>query len=526
MNSIAQEFGFQNLIFSSEGVQLKSRELPKYEKLVINVVGIQGFVPIENVANLAMEVRVSDENDKEIVFSPDMFNKQPIPIENIPYLDFSFGLGEGFEVGKTYFIKVRLWDRNSNKEMTKETSVKVLPRLINKHVKIEEKVLSSLDVKVYLNKNRYFEGNYVREGDELYFDMFFEDIRLDKKVSMDYSVNLIEVETGKKYPVESDVMVISDPEQLGNMNYGIKMEGSNLIPGKKYQMEIGFKIDAIEAFFKATYSFVFLGKGSSSNKELIAHKEFQLYLNKEEISGKPTLFPGDRLDLAIRNLNTQLEQENMINSIGAEWVIFDSKGKEITRSTDLFVGNSNVGSDKTSEITLNWASTWDIEENQSYLLKAVIWDKFSLKRFEFDINFKGGKFKKRPYGLEKNKNIKFFVDKNKIKPVATYVIRNGFPYDQNLLNPGDEVFLKVSGIKNEGVDTKDFKTIVQITDLNGKVLTENVEDSPNFTEGEIFSTITIPYSGEDIGKSFILVSKLMDGSKDVLKSEYTFKVVK
>ena len=47
-NGFSQGFGYSGLLFSSEGVALKSRELPKYEYLNINVTGIQGFVPIEN----------------------------------------------------------------------------------------------------------------------------------------------------------------------------------------------------------------------------------------------------------------------------------------------------------------------------------------------------------------------------------------------------------------------------------------------------------------------------------------------
>lgn len=527
ISGFSQGFGFQNLLFSSEGVQLKSRELPLFEKLDINLVGIHGYDPVDGAASLGMEVRLSDENDKELMYSADMFANQPIPLENVPYLDFNFGLGADFEVGKTYFLKVRLWDKNTKKEMEKETSLKVLPPLRNRNVEIEEKGFKSLDIKIYKNKSRYYNGNIVREGDEVYVDMYFEELELDKKVSADYQIGLQNMKTGEVIPIEQDVMVISDPTQLSNINYSMVLEGNNLKYGSIYRLVINLKIDALDSYFYMGYAFEYVKKGSEANTEVVPHKEYKVYINKEENNDtKRTLFPSDRIDIAIRNLNTLLKNENMTNSIGGELIIFDNRGKELNRSGDLFEGNQVVGSDVTSEITMNWMSTWDIAQNEIYTLKAVIWDKYSFKRFEYDIVFRGGKFKKKPYGLDKNSAIVFSHDANKIDPVATYVIRNGYNYYGNELNPGDEVFLKVSGIKKSGVDASNFESVVQIKDEQGVIITESSEDASKFEEGEFFSTISIPYSGEEIGKSFILVSKLMDGNKTVIGAEYKFKVVK
>ncbi|MEZ4937473.1 MAG: hypothetical protein R2799_07750 [Crocinitomicaceae bacterium] len=522
----AQEFGFASLLFSSEGVALKSRELPKYENLVINVLGIQGYRPIEGMASIGMEVRVSDAKDQQIMYSPDMFDGQNIPIDNIPALDFNFSLTENFEVGQTYFISVRLWDRLANLEMTKEATIKVLEPIKNQNAEISEKLFQTETVKLYLNKGRYYKGKLIREGDELNIDLFLKPIELQQKVALNYSVYLLEEGSDKKIPVESDALAVTDPNQLRTLNYSIKFEGDKIQPGKKYVLVVYFSIDELEATLKLEYHFDYLEPSFKSNTEIVEIEEFHTFLNKEEIGNKLQVFPGDRIDFDIRNLNTQLVNEYNTNRIGGILILEDGKGKEISRSDDLFQDVAQVGTDKTSEITLHWNAAWDLEENEKYKLKAIIWDKYSRKRFEKSYDFKSAKILERPYGKDLNSAVKFDFDASKVEPISVFVLVNGFKYSGNELKPGDVVFLKVAARKIEGIDASGFKNVIQVIDNEGNILSENIERTPQFTEGEAYATITIPYSNEEIGKTFKLISKLVDLHDLVIGAEYTFKVVR
>ncbi|MCB0477568.1 MAG: hypothetical protein KDC84_05365 [Crocinitomicaceae bacterium] len=525
-NGFSQGFGYSGLLFSSEGVALKSRELPKYEYLNINVTGIQGFVPIENMASLGMEVRVTDANDQQIMYSPDMFDGNNIPIEKIPTLDFNFGLSDEFEVGQTYFLSVRLWDRNSNQEMTKDATIKVLEPIENKNAEINAKSFEVETVKFYLNKNRYYSGNLIRQGDELYIDIFLKEVALKQKAALNYSVFLIEESTEKMIPIESDVLAVTDPDQLRVLNYTITLAGDKIQPGKKYTFQVKFSMEELNASLDLKYHFQYLKPGMESNEDVQLAKDFQVYLNREEVAKKIEIFPGDRIDLQMRNLNSVLTNEYNTNRIGGILILEDGKGKEITRSEDLFKDYEQVGTEKTSDISMHWNAVWDVEENAKYKLKAIIWDKYSNKRFENSFEFKAGKVKSRPYGIDLNPSAKLEYDANKVDPASIYVLVNGYKHLGNELKPGDVVFLKVGSRKKEGVNTEGFKTVIQVQDLDGNIISENIERIPTFSEGEVYATITIPYNGEEIGKSFKLVCKIMDLHEMVINSSFVFKVVR
>lgn len=523
---LGQEFGFSNLIFSSEGVELRSRELPKFENLVVNVAGIHGFTPVEGMASLGMEVHVTNSKNEQLMFSPDMFDKQEIPIEKVPLIDFNFDLVAKFEVGSTYFLKVRLWDRHSNKEMTKETSIKVLPPIQNKNIKTNAKVFELLTSRVYLNKNRYYDGNYVRKGDELYVDMFFDEIEFEGKVSMDYKVEVLNPKTNEVIPVEEDVMVLNDPTQLNNLNYSIVMDGQELQVGNTYEFHILFKVESLGAEFDLRYEFHYLDEGSIGNTEIVENENNLVFFNREKAPSKFSVKPGGRVDMEFRNLNSIFKNENNTNRIGGMLLLKDKKGNEITRSVDLFEERSQVSTDKTSEITMHWNASWDLEENQKYQLVGIVWDKYSKKKVVQEVDFKTEKIKDRPFGKDLNPSVKSFFDLNKVEPIAVYVLVNGYRFEGNELRPGDVVYLKISARKKEGVLADGFKTLIEVRDAQDQLLSENTDRSQNFTEGEVFATITVPYSGEEIGKTFKVIAKLTDFREEVFKAEYEFKVVK
>jgi hypothetical protein len=520
----SQKFSFEKLVFQSEKIELKSRELPQLENLVVLVAGIKGFNIVEGQADLGLEVLVTDENEKEMMYSADMLEGIKVPIQDINNVEFNFNLTEEFIPGKSYFLKVRMWDKIENKEYTKETSIRVLEPIFNPNVKISDNGFHHMTNKIFLNKLRYFEGNLVHEGDELYVDLFFGDINIDKKTSVNYEVEIVDLKKGKSYSVENDVIVASKPEDLSNLNYSMIIQGEVLEYGEKYAFKMKFTIPSKQLSFEFEYQFLFQKAKWKSKSVSSKDAVFSSFVNREKVKENVVVYPGDRFDFEVLKLNNMLVQENGASRVGGAFVLYDAKGNKLSESDDFFAGFDQISSDQASEISLHYNVSSDFDQNSKYVIESILWDKFSNKYYSKKFAFKTAKLKDLPFGDELNPQITYHYDAKKVSPKSVYVLVNGYRSKDGIVSVGDEVVLKASCKKFEDVNTAGFKSLIQILDSEGKVINETFERAQNFEEGEIFATITIPSEGYELNKEVTLVAKLMDFNEVVMSAEYTFKV--
>ena len=440
LNALGQnEFKFDELVYLIDGKDLGSNEIHQYENLDIRVKGLRGCIIVDGFVELGMEIVITDDQSNRLLYSPDMLVDTKLLPSEIKQLQFELNLSTDFQKGKEYFIKIKVWDKRNNRSYSKHSSFRIIESLRNDHVYIDVRRLKISGYKLYLNGDRLYKENVIRENDEVVIDLFFQDLKYEKGEDVVIITEVIDQQNSKKYKLQEDFAIVETSDDIKSVLVKTDMIQPELKHGKECIFHMQFHNASRNQKLDLKFTFVYyLSDWKKSSGKLIG-LDLEMLLNKNETKSGVSVEVGDRLDFRVLDFQDKLTSDFGFCKVGAKLALYDGKGKLVFTSGDLYRDYGQFPIEAINSIDFDYTIPFDLEFNSKYIVELIVWDKYGDANFIKKVNFKTSKRKDYPFGMRENIHLSFMYNEAKIDPVSVHVIRNDYKFLGNEVKVRDEL---------------------------------------------------------------------------------------
>lgn len=517
-------FYFEDLVYMINGKDLGSDKVPVYENLDVGIKGLQGYLIEDGLVELGMEVVITDVNSNRLLYSPDMLVDSWLTQEEVKRVHFNIDLNEDFRQGEEYFIKIKIWDKNTQKSYSKHSSFTVSEAIKNEHVYIDVRRLKVGGYKFYLNADRVYKTNYIRLGDELVIDMFFKELEFEENEDIIILTEIIDEQNSKKLTLENEYVIADKTEDLKSVLIKTNVFNTSLIFGESYIFHMQFHNASRNQKLDLKYRFTLLDSGWQSEGVKVGGVSSEVQKNKEKCRSNPVLEIGDRLDFQIYGFEKKQRADFGFGKIGGELKVYDSDSKLVSKSRDVYAENGIYLLNEDRPIEFKYVVPSSLDVNEKYTLEFTIWDKYGNSYATRKFKFKTAKKSDLPFGLQDNLHLKCNFLSKRIQPISVYVSRNGYKTYANNLHTNDFIEMITSVSLAEDYKPKALERYTELYDEKGNLLIRDQEDMTDFRKGEVLASMQIPEFGVEFNRNYTLITLLKDGEEEVLKVEYKFYV--
>ncbi|MCB0477567.1 MAG: hypothetical protein KDC84_05360 [Crocinitomicaceae bacterium] len=519
-------FLFKELVFRIDGKDIGSNNVPIYENLDVGVVDISGYLIEDGNVELGMEVVITDVDANRLLYSPDMLENTKLTVKEVPKLHFNINLNEDFREGGEYFIKIKIWDKKTNKSYSKHTSFIVTDAIRNENVYIDVRRLNVAGYKFYLNGDRLYKTNYIRVGDEMIIDMFFTDLEIEQNEDIVIVTEIIDEQNSVKMPLENEFVIADKNEEVKTVLIKNTLYDQRLKAGESYLYHMQFHNASRNQKLDMKFRIEVLNADWKTGSVKVAGVNMEIEKNREKTSGTPVLEIGDRIDFSLVGFPSRQRSDFGFGKIGGKIQVYNSDGEKVYYSRDLFSKNPLIVLKDDEPIQFTYVVPSSLAPNEKYSIELSLWDKYSevytIKKF----GFKTTKEKLMPYGLQENLYLKCKFMESRVKPLAVYVNQNGYKIFTNSLKPLDEIELITAINLEDGKSPQHLIRYVELYNENGDLLIRDEEEIKDFLKGEIIASMIIPEEGIEYNRNYSLVAILEDGEQELMKVEYKFQIEK
>lgn len=122
-------FSLEDIYIVIDGKKATNNKIPLGKKIYVEAAGVDMYEIVNGKVFPGCSIVLTDALGKELLNLPDAFSdlEKGIDVKDANVLDASLNTGEPMEVGKTYTLKIRFFDKkNKEKEILVQVELKMI----------------------------------------------------------------------------------------------------------------------------------------------------------------------------------------------------------------------------------------------------------------------------------------------------------------------------------------------------------------------------------------------------------------